>query len=230
MMAVKEILIQLKSLSDEKMLKHNIRMGATEKNCFGVKMGDIRKIAAKIKADHALGLELWKTGNIDARQLAVLIMDPKLLSAKELETLVRSIDFSWLADWFNSYILKDHPEKEKLRVDWMKSDDKWLLRSAWSLTAGRIAKGAEGIDLAKMLDRIEKEMPEASPETQWTMNAALANIGIHHPAHRKRAIEIGNKLGIYKDYPVSKGCTSPFAPIWINEMVNRQTKDKKAID
>ncbi|MFL2433585.1 MAG: DNA alkylation repair protein, partial [Vicinamibacterales bacterium] len=23
-------------------------------------------------------------------------------------------------------------------------------------------------------------------------------------------------------YPTSKGCTSPFAPIWINEMVGRQ--------
>ena len=34
--------------------------------------------------------------------------------------------------------------------------------------------------------------------------------------------QIGEKLGIYRDYPVSKGCTSPFAPIWINEMVRRQ--------
>jgi len=32
----------------------------------------------------------------------------------------------------------------------------------------------------------------------------------------------GESLGIYRDYPVSKGCTSPFAPIWINEMVSRQ--------
>ncbi|PLW90773.1 MAG: DNA alkylation repair protein, partial [Mucilaginibacter sp.] len=30
------------------------------------------------------------------------------------------------------------------------------------------------------------------------------------------------RLGIYRDYPVSKGCVSPFAPIWINEMVKRQ--------
>lgn len=33
---------------------------------------------------------------------------------------------------------------------------------------------------------------------------------------------IGEALGVYRDYPVSKGCTSPFAPIWINEMVRRQ--------
>ena len=56
-------------------------------------------------------------------------------------------------------------------------------------------------------------MAHADPEVQWTMNNTLATIGIHFPKHRKRAIAIGEKLGIYRDYPVSKGCTSPFAPI-----------------
>lgn len=50
----------------------------------------------------------------------------------------------------------------------------------------------------------------------------LAQIGINYPKFRKRAIAIGEKMGIYKDYHTSKGCTSPFAPIWINEMVRRQ--------
>jgi len=50
----------------------------------------------------------------------------------------------------------------------------------------------------------------------------LAQIGINFPKHRKKAIDIGEKLGIYREYPVPKGCTSPFAPIWINEMVRRQ--------
>jgi hypothetical protein len=27
---------------------------------------------------------------------------------------------------------------------------------------------------------------------------------------------------VLKDYPTSPGCTSPFAPIWITEMVRRQ--------
>jgi 3-methyladenine DNA glycosylase AlkD len=65
-------------------------------------------------------------------------------------------------------------------------------------------------------------MGNAAPEVQWTMNTALAEIGIHHPKHRKRTLAIGEALGVYRDYPVSKGCTSPFAPIWINEMVSRQ--------
>ncbi|MNS79954.1 hypothetical protein D3C72_1136200 [compost metagenome] len=109
----------------------------------------------------------------------------------------------------------------------MSTDDIMAARAGWSLTSGRVARNPDGLDLSSLLDRIEKEMPLAAPEVQWTMNSTLATIGINFPEHRKRAIEIGERLSVYRDYPVSKGCTSPFAPIWINEMVGRQEKSKK---
>lgn len=95
-------------------------------------------------------------------------------------------------------------------------------RAGWSLTSDRVAKKSEDVDCASLLDRLESEMGEAPPETQWTMNFTLAHIGIHHPEHREKAIAIGEEMGLYRDYPVSKGCTSPFAPIWIKEMASRQ--------
>ena len=95
-------------------------------------------------------------------------------------------------------------------------------RLGWSLTSGRVARLPEGLDLPALLDRLEAQMPTAAPEVQWTMNSTLAQIGICHAQYRERAIAIGERLGIYRDFPVSKGCTSPFAPIWIGEMVRRQ--------
>ena len=136
--------------------------------------------------------------------------------------MVRSEKYVWVADWLYSYVIKEHPDKEKLRIDWMKSKDVMAARAGWSLTTGCVARNPEVLDLPALLDRIESEMPTAAPEVQWTMNTTLAQIGINHPKLRKRALAIGEKLGIYRDYPVSKGCTSPFAPIWINEMVSRQ--------
>ncbi len=220
-MTLKDILAQLKSLGDEKIRAHNKKNGAGD-NQFGVKHGDIRKLAAKIKTNHELALALWKTENLDARFLAILLIKPEDLSRKELDRMVRAAKFAWLADWLSSYVVKNHPDKESLRQAWMEDDDPWAARAGWSLTSGRVARNPEGLDLPALLDRIESEMGNAAPETQWTMNSCLAGIGIHFPKHRKRAIAIGEKLGIYRDYPVSKGCTSPFAPIWINEMVRRQ--------
>lgn len=220
-MTVAEIITKLQSLGDEKMYKHHKKSGARD-NLFGVKMGDIRAIAAKIKTNHQLGKELWETDNIDARFLSTLIMKPKELSADELDIMVKSEQYPHVADMLYSNIIKDHPAKEQLREQWLQSTSGMAQRLGWSLTAGRVTRSPEGIDLPALLDRIEAEMPTAPPEVQWTMNTVLAQIGINHPQYRQRAMAIGESLGIYRDYPVSKGCTSPFAPIWINEMVKRQ--------
>ena len=219
---LKETLKQLESLGNAAVRAQNAKRGAGDKQ-YGVARGDLRKLANKIKTDHDLALALWKTGNIDAQFLATLLIKVDLLSADEMERMVKSVTLDWVADWLYSYVVKEHAVHESLREKWMTSDDRWAARAGWQRTAGRVAKSPEGLDLAALLDRIENEMGVAPPEVQWTMNMCLAEIGIHFPKHRKRAIAIGEKLGIYRDYPCSKGCTSPFAPIWINEMVRRQS-------
>lgn len=224
-MTVKEVLAKLKSMANEKMFAQNTKNGAG-KNQFGVKLGDIRALGTKIKTNHALGLELWKTDNIEARLLATLILQPKTLTVKELDDMVKSIQFVQESEWVNAYVVKEHPRKDSLREKWMNAKNPWVARSGWSLTSGRVAREPEGLDIPALLDRIESEMPSAPKEVQWTMNSTLAQVGIHFPKHRKRAIDLGEAMGIYRDYPVSKGCTSPFAPIWINEMVKRKAEEK----
>jgi len=219
-MTPKEALERLQALGSEKVRAQNAKNGAGDRQ-YGVRLGDIQKLAKEIKTDHELALALWETENVDARLLAILLIRPKDLSSSEMNRMVRAAEFTQLADWLNAYVVKKHPDKEALREKWMKAKDPMAARAGWNLTAERIAKSSEGLDLPALLDRIEAEMGTAAPEAQWTMNSCLAEIGIHHPHHRKRALAIGEKLGVYRDYPVSKGCTSPFAPIWINEMVSR---------
>lgn len=220
-MTVEEILKELESLSDEKVKKHNSKSGVGE-NQFGVKLGDIRKIAKKLKLNHNLALELWDTKNFDAQMLAMLIIKPKQLSTEALNGLVKSTLYDRVADWMNSYVVKVHPDNETLRLMWMQDENAMAARAGWNLTAQRVSKKPEVLDFGALLNRIEAEMLGAPKEAQWTMNICLAEIGIHHPEHRERAIQIGEKLGLYSDYPTAKGCTSPYAPIWINEMVSRQ--------
>jgi 3-methyladenine DNA glycosylase AlkD len=220
-MKLKEALAQLEALGNDKVRARNTRNGAGD-NQYGVQLGDIRKLAARIKADHDLGMALWETENQDARLLAILLITPEDLSSSEVNRMVRSATFPQLADWLNAYVVKEHPDKEALREKWMQAKDPMAARAGWNLTAERVARNPDGLDVPGLLDRIESEMGTAPPAAQWTMNSCLAQIGIHFPELRKRAIAIGEKLGIYRDYPVSKGCTSPFAPIWIAEMVRRQ--------
>ena len=228
--AIKDVLAELKSLGDEKRRQYNAKVGpdgipgAPPGKQFGCKTGDLRKLAKKIKADHELGRKLWKTGNLDAQLLAILVMKPKELSAEQIDTMVREAPFAWVADWLQSYIMKHQPSdvKEKLRKSWMKKNEKdgWVSRAGWHLTASRINSGEEGVDVEALLDRIEKEMPKSKPETKWTMNNTLAAIGLKHAKYRKRAIAIGEKIGLYEDWPVSKGCVIPFVPVWIDAIIH----------
>lgn len=219
-MTVDQVLSKLESRADPAVKERNRKGGAGEN--FGVKMGDIRSVAKEIKTNHALAMELWATGNLEARLVAVLILRPKDLTAGTLERMVSEATFTQLADWLNSYVVKKHPSKDAVGEAWMDSSDPMLARSGWSLMAEKISELAGELDMGALLERLEREMPSAPAPVQWTMNFTLVNIGIHSAPHRERALEIGERLGIYRDYPVSKGCTSPFAPIWIREMVKRQ--------
>jgi 3-methyladenine DNA glycosylase AlkD len=238
-MNLKEALAALESLGDEKRRAYNLKPaphgippGALKQ--YGVAMGDIRALAKKVKPAerHALAMELWATGNIDAQLLAMLLMKPKELTAKDVDRMVREARFPQVADWFNAYIVKElsDAEKEAMREKWMKDKTTgggWAARAGWNLTASKInqagaaEKDPAGLDVSALLDRIEKEMPKAPPETQWTMNNTLMAIGVHHPKLRKRAMAIGEKIGLYKDWPMSKGCVIPYAPTAITALAKR---------
>lgn len=217
---LKALLAKLKAAGNETVRARNKKLGAGD-NQFGVPMGEIRKLAKPIKTNHELALALWDTGNMEARLLAILVIDLKQVTAKQLDAMVREGSPGQLADWLNSYVVRNHPEKEKLRVAWMKDDDPWAARAGWGLTSERIGKSPDGLDLPALLKRIESEMPTAPPPAQWTMNFCLGGIGIHFPEHRARAVAIGEKIGLYRDWPVSKGCTPPYVPVWVAEMVKR---------
>ena len=210
-MTVDEVMAELESLGDERTRRRYVDEGVG-KHVFGVKMGSLRKVAKRIKRDHGLAMDLWKTKNLDARLLAILVLDVRRLAPKQLERMVKAAKPGQLADWMNSYVVKKRADKESLREAWMASDHPMLARSAWSMTAARVETDPDGLDLSGLLDRIEAEMGEAPEAAKWTMNICLVQIGIHHPKLRKRATKIGETIGAYRDYPTSKGCTSPFAP------------------
>ncbi|MGK5739316.1 DNA alkylation repair protein [Micromonospora sp. URMC 103] len=113
-------------------------------------------------------------------------------------------------------------DAEELRVAWSADPDPVVASAGWALTTERVARKPAGLDLSSLLDVIEAELRDAPDRLQWAMNHCLAQIGIAHAEHRARAIAIGERLEVLKDYPTPAGCTSPFAPVWITEVVRRQ--------
>ncbi|MEV6369570.1 DNA alkylation repair protein [Micromonospora musae] len=209
---------ELAALDDPKMRKVNEGHG----DDHGVNLGKLRAIAKRLKTQQDLARQLWATDDTAARLLALLICRPKAFERDELDAMLRAARAPKVHDWLVNYVVKKSPHSEALRVAWFADADPVVASAGWALTTEGVAKKPEGLDLPGLLDAIEAEMKDAPERLQWAMNHCLAQIGIEHAAHRARALEIGERLEVLKDYPTSPGCTSPFAPAWINEMVRRQ--------
>lgn len=213
-----EVMAELAELDDPRTRAVNEKHG----DDHGVKLSELRALAKRLKTRQDLARRLWETDDTAARLLALLICRPREFGRDELDAMLRQARTPKVHDWLVNYAVKKNPHSEELRLAWSADPDPVAASAGWALTAERVAKKPEGIDLAGLLDVIETEMKDAPARLQWAMNTCLAQIGIEHPEFRARAIDIGERLAVLKDYPNSPGCTSPFAPTWIAEMVRRQ--------
>ncbi|WP_084110920.1 DNA alkylation repair protein [Arthrobacter cupressi] len=209
---------ELAALEDPKAREVNERHG----DDHGVNLGKLRAVAKRLKIQQDLALELWATEDTAARLLALLICRPKAFGRDELDAMLRQARTPKVQDWLVNYVVKKSPHTEELRQAWFADPDPVVASAGWALTSERVVKKPEVLDLPGLLDVIEAQMKDAPERLQWAMNTCLAQIGIEHPGYRDRAIGIGERLEVLKDYPTPPNCTSPFAPVWIKEMVRRQ--------
>ncbi len=213
-----DTMAELAALEDPRTREVNERHG----DDHGVNLGKLRALAKRLKTQQELARRLWETGDTAARLLALLICRPKAFESDELDVMLRQARAPKVHDWLVNYVVKKSPHVEALRQAWFTDPDPVVASAGWALTTDRVAKKPEGLDLAGLLDVVEAEMSDAPDRLQWAMNHCLAQIGIEHAEYRARALDIGERLGVLKDYPTAPNCTSPYAPVWITEMVRRQ--------
>jgi 3-methyladenine DNA glycosylase AlkD len=216
---VAEVLAELAALEDPRIREVNARHG----DDHGVNLTKLRAVATRLKTQQDLARELWATGDTAARLLALLVCRPKAFGRDELDAMLREARTPKVHDWLVSYVVKRNPHAEELRVAWLADPDPVVASAGWALTTERVARKPDGLDLPGLLDVLEAQMKDAPDRLQWAMNHCLAQIGIEHPEHRARAIAIGERLRVLEDYPTPPNCTSPFAPIWIAEVVRRRS-------
>lgn len=195
------------------------------------KLGDIRVIAKEIKKDHELALELWSTGKYLARQLAILIMDKKFLSQELIDKLDSDInnhkeeERNQLIDWLMANQLSKEKKTIGLMESWENSSSPLQRRIFWYYQ-GRLRWVGQTPppNTETLLSSIEKKIKTEKPEVQWAMNFTAAQIGIFQSEFRSRCIALGERIGLYKDEIVHKGCTPNYLPELIAIQVSKLKK------
>lgn len=223
-MELQETLHQLELLGTEQNRKTYRRHGAGE-NLYGVSWADLGKLQKKIKKDHALAVELWVTGNYDARILATMIADPKAMTSDDLDAWAGDLDNYVVTDAFSKLAAGSPLIREKIDR-WTAADHEWIESAGWSLLAQLAMKDGDlsDDDYEKHLAVIEKDIHNRKNRVRYSMNSALIAIGGRNERLMEKALAAAAKIGKVEVDHGETGCKTPQAAEYIQKMVARKKK------
>lgn len=188
---------------------------------------EIRNLAKELGKNAELAAQLWDSGGFSARMLSLLILDLKAVDVPRIERMIGDLEAaegkeqSQLLDWLIANVVMKKAALKNETAKWRDDPSTLRQRVFWSVQARSVKVENHALN-EQLLQHIEQALPAAGEKVQWNMNWCAAQIGIADERLRGRCIALGERLGLYRDYPVSKGCTSPYLPIWIGSVVGKK--------
>ena len=221
-MNTKEILAYLKKLGKPQTAAIYKSHGSGD-NVFGVLTSEIAKLQKKIKVDHELAKELWKTGNTEARVLALQVADPEKLTRTDADRLVKDGPVRFVGCYLARLLARSAIAEKTMRAR-MKSPDEYFREMGYGILELRLKDdpgSVSDVDAEKVLATIEKEIHRSPNWSRYAMNGALISIGVFKPTLRKKAIEAAKRIGKVKVDHGETHCKTPDAVPYIEKASKR---------
>jgi len=229
-MTCAEILDELKKMSDPAIKNIFVNHGAPEP-LFGVRVGDLKKIQKKVKKNHQLALQLFDSGNSDARYLAGLIADEKQITKDELQHWAQNSGWHMIGEYTVPWIASESKHGYELALEWIEATDESLQASGWSTLASLVMiKQDRELDvphLKQLLQRVAENIHNAPNRTRYAMNNFVIALGCAVKALTDDAIEAGKKIGKVNVNVGNTACKVPYAPDYIQKAIDKGAVGKK---
>lgn len=217
-----ELIEKLKGAVHEGTLKRYKKTGEREPY-LGVPMGAISKIVAEYKNEPEIFMDLFRSDILEAKIAAVQIGKPDKLTREEILECITPGESTIVADKFSDKILSPRKDREELKEILLQDESPVIRRYRWNLIIDDMKKKKFSSDKAgEILTTIEGKLGSAPEEEKWSMNHAMVMIALSYPEYLERILTKSREIGAYSEMKVSKGCTSPFAPEWINSVLKKQ--------
>ncbi|KKS89244.1 MAG: hypothetical protein UV63_C0021G0011 [Microgenomates group bacterium GW2011_GWC1_43_11] len=172
------------------------RFGINPKNTLGVSIPILRSLAKEIGKNHLLALELWKTSIHEARILAGLIDDPKLVTSIQMDGWVRDFD-SWdVCDQVCMNVFDKTAYAHQKAQSWTSHNPEYERRAGFALMAVLAVhdKKASDRDFLQFFPLIEKYADDERNFVKKAVNWALRQIGKRNANLCRHAMIIARKL------------------------------------
>lgn len=217
-MTLAEAMRALEKGGSEQTRKIYLRHGAQEP-LFGVTMATLKPLVKRIGVDNDLALELWGTGNHDARTLAMKIADPQAMSPRDLDRLAAE-NRQGMCSLLLAALTAEGPHAMPKATRWLASADPVVRATGWMLV-GQMALLDEATADAwfgERLAEVEKSIDSAPNDVRAAMNGAVIAIGCRNAGLRKAAVAAAKRVGKVEVDHGDTACKTPDAVPYIEKM------------
>ncbi len=219
-----ETLAELEALGTAQNRKVYGRHGVG-KPMFGVSYANLRKLAKRLAPDHQLALDLWSSGNHDARVLATMVDEPSRVSAQILRGWLADVDSYVLADALASLVGRTSLSDD-LAAEWTADlQNEWAGTTGWSLVAAQALDTKSSLPesyFAERLSYIEKYIARAANRVRHSMNGSLIAIGCRSPEMRQAAEQAAARIGKVEVDHGQTSCKTPEAIPYLAKVWKRK--------
>lgn len=173
-----------------------VRFGINPAGTLGISVAELRKLAKKIGRDHQRALELWRSGIHEARILAVLTEEPKLVTAEQMDAWARDFD-SWdVCDLCCLHLFRLTPYAHPKVVAWAGREEEFVRRAGFALIATLAVhdKKAEDAVFQSYLKLIRNRATDERNFVKKAVNWALRQIGKRSQSLNEAALRCANEL------------------------------------
>ena len=191
-----QVIRRLKSMRNLRNVAGMARFGINPHKTLGIPIPKLRALAKEIGRDHALAQKLWASGIHEARILASMVDDPKLVTSAQMEEWVRGFD-SWdVCDQVCLNLFDQTLLARRKALVWSKRSAEFEKRAGFALMACLAWHDKEANDAAFLafLPAITRGAADERNFVKKAVNWALRQVGKRSRALNRAAIKTAREI------------------------------------
>ncbi len=190
-MTIDEVIAKLQLLANVHNVEGMARFGIRPGHALGISMPTLRKMARDIGRNHALALELWASGIHEARILASMVAEPRLVSPQQMEDWVNEFD-SWdVCDQVCGNLFNKTLYAYEKAVEWCHREQEFVRRAGFVMMAELAVHDKKASDdmFLPFFPLMQQYATDERNFVKKAVNWALRQIGKRNDHLRVLAIE-----------------------------------------
>lgn len=202
-------------------IKHVLMKHGAKEPFFGVRVGDMKPIAKKIRGEQALAMELYATGNGDAQYLAGMVADGAKMTRAQVQSWAEKASWQMISGTTVPWVASEHADGYALAREWIDSKREHIAVSGWNTLGALVTVLPDDQlplkELDGLLDRVAAKLQTAPNLVRQAMNYFIIACGTYVDPLGAKAIATARTVGKVKVDVGDTTCQIPDAESYIRK-------------